>query len=172
MRILATTALALVAATAAPAFAQDSAAPFSGPRIEAEGGWDHVGSEGYGRSGFVYGGAVGYDKQFNNIVIGADAEITGSTTKDNGVEAGRDLYVGGRAGFVVGGATLVYGKAGYTNARVSDGTNGVNNDGYRLGAGVERNFGRFFGKVEYRYSRYEKIDLNRDQVVAGLGVRF
>ncbi|MBB4096772.1 outer membrane protein [Sphingomonas kyeonggiensis] len=171
MRILAVSALALVAATATPAFAQDSA-PFSGPRIEAEAGVDHVGSEGNGRSGFLYGGAIGYDKQFNNIVIGADAEITGATTKQGGVEAGRDLYVGGRAGFVVGGSTLVYGKAGYTNARVSFGNDGQNNDGYRLGAGVERNFGRFFGKVEYRYSRYEKIDLNRDQVVAGVGVRF
>ncbi|MEP9357758.1 outer membrane beta-barrel protein [Sphingomonas sp. KR3-1] len=172
MRILAVSALALVAATAAPAFAQDSAAPFNGPRIEAEGGWDHVGSEGYGRSGFVYGGAIGYDKQFNNIVIGADAEVTGATTKDSGVEAGRDLYVGGRAGVVVGGSTLLYGKAGYTNARVAAGNFSQNNDGYRLGAGVERDFGRFFGKVEYRYSRYEKIDLNRDQVVAGVGVRF
>lgn len=171
MRILAVSALALVAATAAPAFAQDSA-PFSGPRIEAEGGWDQVGSEGDGRSGFVYGGAIGYDKQFNNIVIGADAEITGATTKENAVKAGRDLYVGGRIGYVLGGSTLVYGKAGYTNARISFNDDGFNNDGYRLGAGVERNFGRFFGKVEYRYSRYEKIDLNRDQVVAGVGVRF
>jgi outer membrane immunogenic protein len=172
MRILAVSALALVAATATPAFAQDGDASFNGPRIEAEGGWDHVGSEGNGRSGFVYGGAIGYDKQFNNIVIGADAEITGATTKEDAVKAGRDLYVGGRAGFVVGGSTLIYGKAGYTNARVSFNGDGVNNDGYRLGAGVERNFGRFFGKVEYRYSRYEKIDLNRDQVVAGVGVRF
>ncbi len=171
MRILAVSALALVAATATPAFAQDGA--FNGPRIEAEAGVDHAGSEGYGRSGFVYGGAIGYDKQFNNIVIGADAEVTAATTKDGGVKAARDLYVGGRIGYVIGGSTLLYGKAGYTNARINLGNdNGINNDGYRLGAGVERNFGRFFGKVEYRYSRYEKIDLNRDQVVAGVGVRF
>jgi outer membrane immunogenic protein len=173
MRILATTALALVA-VATPAFAQEAAGPFNGPRVEAEAGWDHAGSDGYGRSGFTYGGAVGYDKQFDQIVIGADAEITGSTTKDRntGLEAGRDLYVGGRAGFVVGGSTLLYGKVGYTNARLTDGDFGRNADGYRLGAGVEKNFGRYFGKVEYRYSRYEHYDLNRDQVIAGVGVRF
>ena len=43
MRILATTALALVAA-ATPALAQDGS--FQGPRVEVVGGWDHVGSNG------------------------------------------------------------------------------------------------------------------------------
>ena len=170
MRILATTALALMAATAAPAFAQDG--NFQGPRIEAEAGVDHVGAEGYGRSGFVYGGAIGYDRQFNNVVIGADAEITGATTEETGVSAGRDLYAGARLGFVAPGSILVYGKGGYTNARVSFAGTGENYDGYRLGAGLERSFGKFYGKVEYRYSRYEKVDLNRDQVVAGIGYRF
>ena len=37
---------------------------------------------------------------------------------------------------------------------------------------VERNFGKFYGKIEYRYSRYEEVDLNRDQVIAGIGYRF
>ena len=45
------------------------------------------------------------------------------------VRAGRDLYVGGRVGVVVGGNTLLYAKAGYTNARVrvdyEDGTAGT-----------------------------------------------
>lgn len=175
MRILVATALALTAAAATPAFAQDtSAGTFNGPRVEAEGGWDHAGSDGYGRSGFVYGGAIGYDKQMSQIVIGADAEITGSTVKDRqtGLEAGRDLYVGGRAGFVLGNSTLLYGKVGYTNARLTDGDFGRDADGYRLGAGIEKSYGRYFGKIEYRYSRYEHYDLNRDQVVAGVGVRF
>ena len=170
MRILATTALALVAATATPAFAQDGT--FTGPRAEVVAGWDHVGGLGDGESGFAYGGAIGYDKQLGNVVIGADAEITGSTTEETGVSAGRDLYAGARLGVVVPGSNLVYGKGGYTNARVSFAGTGENYDGYRLGAGVERNFGKFYGKIEYRYSRYEEVDLNRDQVVAGVGIRF
>lgn len=170
MRILATTALALVAATATPAFAQDGS--FTGPRAEVVAGWDHVGGLGDGESGFAYGGAIGYDKQLGKVVIGADAEITGSTTEETGVSAGRDLYAGARLGVVAPGSILVYGKGGYTNARVSFAGTGENYDGYRLGAGVERNFGKFYGKIEYRYSRYEEVDLNRDQVVAGIGYRF
>ncbi|HVJ03601.1 MAG TPA: outer membrane beta-barrel protein [Sphingomonas sp.] len=171
MRILATTALALVAATATPAFAQDGS--FTGPRAEVVAGWDHVGGAGEGQSGFAYGGAFGYDHQIGKAVIGAETEITGATTEEAGVSAGRDLYVGGRVGFVALPNTLVYAKGGLTNARVNiDGLGGTSTDGYRFGGGIERNFGKFYGKVEYRYSRYEELDLNRDQVVAGIGVRF
>jgi outer membrane immunogenic protein len=171
MRILATTALALVAATATPAFAQDGT--FTGPRAEVVAGWDHVGGAGEGQDGFAYGGAFGYDHQIGNAVIGAETEILGATTEEAGVTAGRDVYVGGRVGFVFGGANLIYGKAGFTNARFDvEGLGGTTSDGYRFGAGVERSFGKFYGKVEYRYSRYEQLDLNRDQVVAGIGVRF
>ncbi|RYY47092.1 MAG: porin family protein [Sphingomonadales bacterium] len=171
MRLLAISALALVAAT--PAFAQDeAAATFTGPRFEGVVGWDHVGAEGEGESGVVYGGAVGYDVQLNNIVLGAEAELTDSSVEEAGVSAGRDIFVGGRIGFAAGN-TLFYGKGGYTNARINIvGFGGEDFDGYRVGAGVEHNFGRFYGKVEYRYSRYEELDLNRDAVVAGVGIRF
>ena len=170
MRILALSAFAF-AATAAPAFAQD-AAPFTGPRAEIVGGWDHAGGLGDGESGFAYGGAIGYDAQLSSAVIGVEAELTGATTEGSGISAGRDIFVGGRIGFVAGASTLVYGKAGYTNARASLAGAGADFDGYRFGAGVEHSFGRFYGKVEYRYARYEEIDLNRDQVVAGIGIRF
>lgn len=67
-------------------------------------------------------------------------------------------------------------------------------DGYRIGAGIEHVFGNSLGvgsgayaKLEYRYSNYDDlsfdddfftspnsvdIDLDRHQVVAGLGIRF
>src|SRR4051812_32158603 len=116
MRILAISALAL-AAVATPAFSQDEAAStFTGPRAETIVGWDHVGAEGAGDSGVVYGGAVGYDLQLSKIVVGAEAELTGSTIKEAGLSAGRDIYVGGRVGFAIDSA-LFYAKAGYTNAR-------------------------------------------------------
>jgi outer membrane immunogenic protein len=119
----------------------------------------------------------------------------------SGIETGRDLYIGGRIGFRAGPSTLVYGKAGYTNTSIEANIEGdgdrfefdTNVDGYRLGAGIEQLFGpRAYGKVEYRYSNYNNldfsddfdlddfdaedfdtdIDLDRHQVVVGVGLRF
>lgn len=113
------------------------------------------------------------------------------------VEAGRDLYFGARIGAKVGSDAMIYAKAGYTNAkfdiRASDGTTTFNQDfdtdGYRLGAGAEYAIGtNAFVKLEYRYSNYSEgevdfdgaaddsdrfdIDLDRHQVMAGVGFRF
>ena len=100
------------------------------------------------------------------------------------MRAGRDLYVGGRVGSVVGGNTLLYAKAGYTNARVrvdyEDGTAGTVNDftdrtnldGVRAGAGAQFAIGsNAYLKTEYRYSNYQD-GVDRHQVVGGLGFRF
>lgn len=178
MRISFVAALALSSVFAAPALAQDKT--FEGPRVEAIGGWDSVDGGGDSKSGFVFGGAAGYDLQRGKVVFGVDGEITGSTTREtlNGVrvKAGRDLYAGARIGYVITPETLLYVKGGYTNARVTAETGNVrvseNLDGFRVGAGVERNFLRnFYGKVEYRYSNYAQ-DFQRHQVLAGIGVRF
>jgi outer membrane immunogenic protein len=117
------------------------------------------------------------------------------------IATGRDIYVGGRVGFRAGPSTLIYGKAGYTNTSIEAGfeTSGdrfefdSNVDGWRLGAGIEQLFGpNMYGKVEYRYSNYNNldfsddfdldnfdsedfdtdIDLDRHQVLAGIGFRF
>ena len=178
MRILATMALALTA-VATPALAQDAAAPFTGPRAEVIGGWDHVSVGSESEYGFAYGGDIGYDLQRGNAVFGVEAAITGATTDRDiagvTVEAGRDLFAGVRAGVIAAPDTLVYLKGGYTNARVTledDGDDFSRDlDGVRIGAGVERDFGRFYGKAEYRYSNYSQ-DFSRHQVLAGLGVRF
>lgn len=151
--------------------------------------------------GLVYGVQGGYDFDLGNIVVGVEGEFTDSTGELDddedvfSVRAGRDLYVGGRVGFKAGERTLIYGKAGYTNTAIEyDEENGVEPaielndevDGLRLGAGVEHRFGgNLYGKVEYRYSNYSSlqnsedgtdadvdIDLDRHQVVAGVGVRF
>ena len=81
------------------------------------------------------------------------------------MRASRDLSVGGRAGFGVGGNSLIYAKAGYTNARVrvdyEDGTAGTvadftdrtNLDGVRAGLGAQIGLGpNAYLKTEYRYS--------------------
>lgn len=189
MRTLTLAAIA-AAAIATPAMAQDAPAAdtsydlsaFNGPRAGVIVGYDGLrpgSSQGSairdrnGADGLLYGGEVGYDKTFGNLVIGAEAEITGSTGKAtndpfNGlgygrVKPGRDIYVGARVGTLLSPSTLLYAKGGYTNGRLdltaSDGTtqfgDHFNLDGYRVGAGVEKALSpHSYVKLEYRYSNY------------------
>ena len=131
---------ALAAGTlATPAFAQDQG-NLSGFRVEGLVGYDRPSVEDESADGVAYGVGVGYDFQSGDAVFGIEAEATDSTANERvagvaipgdelRVRAGRDLYVGGRVGAVVGGRTLLYAKAGYTNARVrvdyEDGTAGT-----------------------------------------------
>ena len=218
-----TTAALLVAgsilAAATPAMAQDSD-NFTGFRVEALAGYDVTiaGSDAdndvnedddQSIDGFAYGAGVGYDFNAGGVVFGAEAQITDSsaTTELNegdfegigigNVETGRDLYFGARLGYAVQPDLLLYGKAGYTNARynVRNSFNGeeyrakVDTDGFRVGAGLEYALsGNTYAKVEYSYSNYSEaeldyegeqpdvdlgeIDLDRHQVMAGFGFRF
>lgn len=203
---------------AVPAFAQDARAPFTGPRIGAIVGYDafkpgssedsDIDGDDDTVDGLLYGFDAGYDFNFGGAVVGVEGEFTDSTGKVEAnstdpnyfgygrVSTDRDFYVGARAGFLATPNTLVYAKGGYTNARLnvlgSDGTTEFDAnfklDGYRIGAGVERQFGNnTYGKVEYRYSNYSEanfdfgdgdttndfgIDTDRHQVAVGVGVRF
>jgi outer membrane immunogenic protein len=215
----------LAGSAAAPAFAQD-AAPFTGLRVEGIAGYGQLGTgedsdEGVDNDdqqdetieGAVFGVGVGYDLNLGTLVAGVEGEFSESTGKQesdetiNGinfnsrVETGRDLYVGGRLGFLAAPTTLVYGKAGYTNTSIEARTEGggdrfeldSNVDGWRLGAGIEQLLGpNAYGKLEYRYSNYNnldfsddfdlddleaedidtEIDLDRHQLVVGIGFRF
>lgn len=203
------------------ALAQDGRVPFTGPRIEAIAGYDHLRSGStvdndatrdlkQSIDGVTYGAGVGFDAALgNSLRAGVDAEISDSTAKwdnNNGVPntfnlgrvtADRDIYVGGRLGYVTSPSTMVYVKGGYTNARFGlQGTNGtvirdqrLETDGYRVGAGLEHQLsGSAYVKAEYRYSNYSKgefdfngttpdssrfnIDTDRHQVVVGAGLRF
>jgi outer membrane immunogenic protein len=177
-------ALAFSTATfAAPAMAQDADQAFSGAHVEALGGWDRVQGQERRDNGVLYGVGAGYDLRRGNAVFGIEGEASDSTQKKElgavTEKASRDLYVGGRVGYVVGGNNLLYATAGYTNARFTvDGTaTGVtladgNLNGARVGAGVEHQLGSHtFVKAEYRYSNYEQ-GVSRNQLVAGVGVRF
>jgi outer membrane immunogenic protein len=187
----------LAAGIAAPALAQDAGADngrFTGFRVEGLAGYDRVNADGHS-DGVTYGAGVGYDFQAGNMVVGIEGEAADSTVDEcvSGtvtiadslcVKAGRDLYAGGRIGAVVGSNTLLYAKAGYTNARVNsdyeDGTAGTaadfnlhqNLDGIRAGVGAEFGVGsNAFIKAEYRYSNYEQ-GIERHQGVVGVGLRF
>ena len=182
---------------AAPAYAQDTQGTesFSGFRLEAIGGYVSTNVSGQGSDGIVYGAAAGYDFQSGSMVFGVEVEGSDSTV-DNCfggiliagdeicVQEGRDLFVGGRLGVVVGARTLLYAKAGYTNGRVNvayeDGTagtaadfdSGENLDGVRGGAGAEFRIGsKTYGKIEYRYSNYEG-GFEKHQGLIGFGIRF
>lgn len=113
------------------------------------------------------------------------------------VDAGRDLFLGARLGFKAAPDALFYVKGGYTNTKLNiltnDGTTEINEDldldGWRAGAGVEYAINpNTFVNLEYRYSNYQEgevdfdgtlpdsdrfgVDLDRHQIMAGIGVRF
>ncbi|MBX7488079.1 outer membrane beta-barrel protein [Qipengyuania sp. GH25] len=112
------------------------------------------------------------------------------------VDAGRDLYIGARVGARIAPDALLYAKGGYTNAKLnilSDyGTVETDRDfkldGWRAGAGVEYAVNpNTYVNLEYRYSNYSDaniefadgstsrnfdVDLDRHQVMAGVGMRF
>lgn len=175
-----TIAVAIAASVlASPAMAQEKG-DFSGVKATAIAGYDNIDLDIAGVDnvdGFLYGAALGYDIQSGNIVYGAELEATESTGKISNaggrIEVGRDLYAGGRLGYVLGDSTLLYAKAGYTNARSSSpGLGGANGDGVRVGAGVEFKLSdKVFARGEYRYSNYE-AGVSRNQGLVGLGVKF
>ena len=201
MRQIVLLAAAAAAATPALATAQTVAGPFTGARAEGVLGYDAL-SDGNDQdssssNGIVYGVAVGYDFQAGPVLAGVEGEITGSTTDTRTddlvaagdrfrLDAGRDLYLGGRVGYAVTPQALLYAKGGYTNAQLDvkydAGAVSVRDhadlDGFRVGAGVEYQMrGNTFIKGEYRYSNYSEVDgydadVDRNQIVAGLGFRF
>jgi outer membrane immunogenic protein len=178
-------ALLLAATFATPAFAQDAAGDFAGPHIQIVGGVDHVNVGGQSETGAMYGIGAGYDfATSGGAVFGIEGEASLSTVSqcdpsdDVCVQADRDLYIGGRGGFLVHRNVLAYVKAGYTNARAElEDTTGtdlgsVKLDGVRGGMGLEYNGGSpFTVRLEYRYSNYEN-DVARHQGVLGRGLRF
>ena len=165
-------AVAALAISAAPAFAQSGPTAPAGPRIEALAGYDHarvdIGNDEHAtQDGFVYGARLGYDIPMGSSVsFGVDAEITDSTAKtkyDAGagrIGAGRDLYAGGRI-------TDVY---EYSNGDVE--RDHASLDGIRLGVGGQFNISpNAYALTEYRYSNYQS-GFDRHQVLAGVGYRF
>lgn len=120
----------IAALTAVPSIA--AAQTFSGPRVEAVAGWNHVDGEAQERSGdgVAYGASAGYDLQAGHVVGGALAEITdasgsactdllklGAVQGENCLHNGRGVFAGARLGYVIGEKSLLYVLGGYANVR-------------------------------------------------------
>lgn len=200
MRKTALIAALFAGAMASPAMAQDNETRSPGEfHVTGIIGYDAPDGGVDDASGLVYGVAAGYDFNISrNMFIGPEVELTSSTTDEcaTGVnragdqlclEAGRDIYVGGRAGFRFGrdGRHKAYVGGGYTNAgfrlRYDANLPGTADDfnlrddmdGWRLKAGVELGLTRdIYARAEYRFSNYDDADLDRHQLVGGIGIRF
>lgn len=199
-----TLGLLLASAAAVPA----AAAPFSGFRVEGQIGWDnpvvdydiytangvYVGNYHNSRSGFMYGGEVGYDLPLSDILrLGALFTFNGTTVDvqpqygvnlyDFNAKIGTNWNLGARMGFLVAPATMLYGTLGYAQTAIryyyTDNVVPANSweekrtyGGFLFAAGAEQAFGeRFYGKLEYRYQNYQD-GVSRNQIVGGVGIRF
>ena len=103
---------ALVRATALPPRPWPRTPPFTGVRVEGIAGWDRSQANGGHNDGVAYGVGAGFDFQAGRAVLGVEGEASDATTDSASSdrrprrphlrEAGRDLYVGGRIGALVG----------------------------------------------------------------------
>ena len=192
--------LPLLAVLAGLAASPVCAADFTGARLEARVGYDHVSIDDQFEDipdtldGPAIGGAMGYDWAVGSrFTVGVEAGATLPTDSEETVtlakdrltpEAERDLDILFRVGARMSDRALLFAKAGYANSRFAsryDSFVGTgfeteeaheDEDGLRLGAGVEVKLNeRFFATAEYRYTDY-RDDVSRSQLFAGVGVRF
>lgn len=193
-----TLALAALAAgfTAAPAMAQ------GGLYVGAIGGYEGLdvesadGSVTADANSAVYGVNAGYDLGLGNAFVGVEGEFSTSsgdtrfpssfTGARDSLEANGQYYLGARAGIALTPGIAAYGKIGYTSLDTKAFTSAGSLDdleenagGVRYGGGVQLQLpGPLEARLEYRRSRYKDVldgtygDVNTDQLVAGVGVRF
>ncbi|TPQ40288.1 porin family protein [Bradyrhizobium guangdongense] len=131
------------------------------------------------------GGQLGYNWQFNSVVVGLETDIEGSNITDSGISTGgrSQFYklnwfgtVRGRLGFAVQDA-LFYATGGFAYGGLNKyTTGGVPTDftynstatGYVAGAGLEYKFTPSWSvKAEYQY-----INLRRNDLYDPTGVNF
>ncbi len=200
-KIVILTAAAAAGLAASPALAQDTRAP-GGLYVGALGGLEGIdvestdGSATATADSAVYGINGGYDLSLGSAFVGVEGELSTSDSSTrfpssfagarDGLEANGQYYIGVRAGVGLTEGIAAYGKAGYTSldtkAFTSSGTLSELEDnagGVRFGGGLQFQLpGPLEARVEYRHSRYRDVgdgsfgDVNTDQIVAGVGVRF
>jgi outer membrane immunogenic protein len=180
-------ALIAVAAALIPAAAN---AGTVGGRVGLRLGWETPTVSGDGDvfkigSAVSYGAEAGVDFHLGkSVVAGPFAEYDVSTVKNCSdgfcLKVKGTLNAGARVGFVVGGNGQIYGKANYSQMKIKatspDDSQSDTQGGIGGAIGYEHGFGKsVYGNIEANYADYGKfagINLQRRQVVAGVGVRF
>jgi outer membrane immunogenic protein len=134
--------------------------------------------------GGLIGGFVGYNAQFNNVIVGVEGNVERNFNENSysGVKVGTDLAgaVRARVGYAIDKA-LVYGAAGWTGTKGSIKVPGVGKEtesfnGYTVGAGVDYALtDDIFARAEYRFNDYGSknvggVDFDLDQSVVKFGV--
>jgi outer membrane immunogenic protein len=178
--------IVLATALAVPFASAASAAPFDGPYVGAQIGWQSQKMRNTDSSlgtipvndtkNSVTGGVfAGYDKTIGSrFVLGAeggidfnsDADVTANVAGSTyAVEPKYNFDLSARAGYLVTPQTLLYVRGGYSNERVRTTvatgstirTNSENHDGWLVGGGVERAINNnVSARLEYRYSKYDQ----------------
>jgi outer membrane immunogenic protein len=155
-------------------------------------GWGDVDADSgsVGTDGFNAGGYAGYNVQFNNWVVGAEADGTwsGMDGSDGPATASIDWMstVRARAGYAFDNF-LLYGTGGiaFAGAELSDGTVSDSNThvGWTAGVGAEMAMtNNLIGRIEYQYADFGDktynlssdvdADLSASTVRVGLGFKF
>ncbi|WP_417610460.1 outer membrane protein [Parasphingorhabdus sp.] len=187
-----------------PLSAHDRQAPFEGVSIGAQAGWEKRDIDEQipvapasirltdDADSAIFGGFVGYDHQFDTMVLGIEAgvAINGGTLRTDVAGAGAievdsrwaaDLSL--RAGFTPVENVLLYGRGGYALNRnrtrafaagqpqpVASGS--ATDDGWLYGGGVEIALPRGLSiRAEYRRTEFDG-SLASDQVLGGVALRF
>lgn len=174
--ILAAMALAGIAISA-PAMAQD----FTGPKVEARVGFDHLNIDTTkGRidaNGVTYGVAVGYDVQVvPHVIAGVELALDNSSADRSikaigAADAKRDFEASARLGYALG-PVLAYGKLGYSNQMIGFNAKNTVAGGLRYGGGVEVAVTKHvYVKGEYRTTKYDAATTSHQGLFA-VGVRF
>lgn len=196
--------VALSVLAGAPAHAQDSDENFEGAKFGVQAGWERrkideilLPAPNSARlndksSGISYGGFLGYDAQFDKMVLGVEADFSpNGKTLRSALTGGGSIEldskwaasISARAGVAVTPNILVYGRLGYGLNRYSVQrfaagnttpitTSKTTGDGLIYGGGLEYAINRNASfRMEYRHNDNER-SLRSDQVLGGLTLRF
>ena len=138
----------------------------------------------------VAGGLMfGYNAKVSNaFVIGAEIEgVIGGGKVSDGIDTVNTDYSANaslRAGFLAGEKALIYGKVGYGRTRVKADGESDSGGGFAFGGGIEAALSdKVSARIAYTRTNYSisddlqavagaDIDLNRDQVMAGVAFHF
>lgn len=152
------------------------------------------------QGGFSYGGGIGYDFALSpQIILGVETNFSGATTKTCSevfgldelcVSTGFDFEAAARLGYATNKA-LFYAKVGYANSRLTasyedfedildDESESTTISGVRFGVGIEYAVSsNQYIKLEYLHTNYSNetglgydVGLDRNQIIAGFGLRF